>query len=149
VEILRLLGGSGFYDASYFPACTDRLEHAVLWENGEVLDLNTLVSSHTDLTLSEATFINDRGEISGFGTLANGETHAFVLIPCDGKHPEVVGCDYSLVDSTDAAQARLEQTWQATDAAASATKLSAAEATGKQRIPPVNRRHKFAELPPQ
>jgi len=145
----QVVGGSGFYDAPYFPACTDTVEHAVLWENGEALDLNTLVTSHTDLTLSEATFINDRGEISGFGTLANGETHAFVLIPCDGKHAEVMGCDYSLVDSSDAPQVRLEQTWQATDAVASTTKLSPAEANGKQRVPLLNRRQKLAELPPK
>jgi hypothetical protein len=34
------------------------------------------------LTLMEAVFINDRGEIGGFGTLPNGDTHDFLLVPC-------------------------------------------------------------------
>jgi hypothetical protein len=34
--------------------------------------------------------INDRGEIAGLGSLPNGETHAFLLIPC-GEGDE--GCE--------------------------------------------------------
>jgi probable HAF family extracellular repeat protein len=94
----QVVGGSGFYDASFFPACTDAVEHAVLWEDGKILDLNLLVSAPSDLTLNEATFINDRGEISGFGTLANGDAHAFALIPCEANHPDVEGCDYDPVE---------------------------------------------------
>ena len=59
----QVVGGSGFNAAPSFPACTDPVEHAVLWENGQILDLNAFVPSGSDLTLSEATFINDRGEI--------------------------------------------------------------------------------------
>ncbi len=98
----QVVGGSGVYLAPIFPTCTDAVEHAVLWENGQALDLNLLVTSTVDLTLNEATSLNDRGEISGFGTLANGDTHAFVLIPCDPNHPSVEGCDYSLVDNSPA-----------------------------------------------
>jgi hypothetical protein len=47
--------------------------------------------------------INDRGEIAGNAALSNGETHAFVLIPCDDDHPDVEGCDYSMVDATEVA----------------------------------------------
>ena len=78
----QVVGGSGFFDAPFFSACTDPVEHAVLWESGKIYDLNLLASPSNDLTLSEATFINDRGEISGFGTLSNGDQHAFLLIPC-------------------------------------------------------------------
>jgi probable HAF family extracellular repeat protein len=102
----QVVGGSGLYDAPYFPACTDAVEHAVLWENGKALDLTALVTSPTDLTLNEATYVNDRGEISGFGTLANGDTHAFVLIPCDINHPGIAGCDYSLMDLAAVAQSK-------------------------------------------
>jgi len=96
----QVVGGSGFNDSAFFPACTDAVEHAVLWEHGQILDLNSLASAPSGLTLNEATFINDRGEISGFGTLANGDTHAFVLLPCDENHSNVEGCDFNLVDTT-------------------------------------------------
>jgi hypothetical protein len=77
------VGGSGFYDAQFFPECTDPVEHAVLWEKGEILDLNNFVPPGSDLILAEAVFINDRGEIVSFGVLANGDVHAFLLIPCE------------------------------------------------------------------
>jgi probable HAF family extracellular repeat protein len=88
----QAVGGSGFNDAAFFPACTDAVEHAVLWENGDILDLNQFGPAGSQLTLNEATFINDRGEISGFASLPNGDTHAFVLIPCDEEHDNLEGC---------------------------------------------------------
>ena len=55
---------------------------AVLWENGgPAIDLNTFVPPGSDLTLMEAQFINDRGEITGRALLPNGDEHAYVLIP--------------------------------------------------------------------
>jgi hypothetical protein len=89
----QIVGGSGFYAAAFFPACTDPVEHAVLWENGKTLDLNSFVPQGTDLTLNEAFFINERGEISGFGTLSNGDQHAFLLIPCNDKHDGGGSCE--------------------------------------------------------
>jgi probable HAF family extracellular repeat protein len=82
-----IVGGSGFSAAPFFQGCTDAVEHAVIWENGQIFDLNLLVTNPSDLTLTEATFVNDKGEISGFGTLPNFDTHAFLLIPCDAKNP--------------------------------------------------------------
>lgn len=81
----QIVGGSGFYIADFFADCNDPVEHAVLWENGKILDLNNFVPPGNDLTLNEAFFINDSGEISGLGTLADGSQHAFLLIPCDGR----------------------------------------------------------------
>jgi len=75
--------------------------HAFLWENGgPMVDLNTLVPSGSSLTLTEATFINDRGEIAAQRVLPNGDTHTALLIPCDDDHPNVQGCDYSMVDAS-------------------------------------------------
>ena len=81
---------------------------AALWESdGSVVDLNTVVPPGSGLTLFEPGFINDRGEIIGKGPLANGDLRAFLLIPCDENHPGVAGCDYSLVQGSAPAAARL------------------------------------------
>ena len=78
----QVVGGSGLSDSAFFPACTDPVEHAFLWEHGRMIDLNAFVPGSSGLTLNEAVFINDSGEISGAGTLPNGDQHAFLLIPC-------------------------------------------------------------------
>lgn len=75
--------------------------HASLWENGgPMVDLNTLVAPGSDLTLTYAYFVNDRGEIAVSGALPNGDQHAVLLIPCDENHPHVEGCDYSLTEAS-------------------------------------------------
>lgn len=73
---------------------------AFLWENDSIVDLNTLISPNSALYLFAASFINDRGEIAAFGSLANGDQHALLLVPCDEEHPNVEDCDYSLVDNS-------------------------------------------------
>ena len=70
---------------------------AFLWEDGSIIDLNTLVSS--GLYLEVIATINDRGEIAGNGVDASDNNHAFMLIPCDEDHPEIEGCDYNLVEA--------------------------------------------------
>jgi probable HAF family extracellular repeat protein len=76
------------------------LGHAWLWENGgPMIDLNTLIPPGSGIQLTHSVSINDRGEISGDGVLPTGDHRAFVLIPCDEDHPDVEGCDYSLVDA--------------------------------------------------
>jgi probable HAF family extracellular repeat protein len=73
--------------------------HASLWENGgPMVDLNTLLASDSVVTVTYAFFINDRGEIAAQGALPNGDSHAVVLVPCDEDHPNIEGCDYSLVE---------------------------------------------------
>lgn len=63
--------------------CGGTLTHGFLWENGgPAIDLNTLVHS-SDIALTMPLYINDHGEIAGNGVLPNGDTHAFLLVPCE------------------------------------------------------------------
>src|SRR5260370_28109191 len=72
--------------------------HGFLSENGgPIVDLNNLVVPGSDLTVTTGLVINNRGEIAGRGILRNGDYHAILLIPCDENHPDIAGCDYSLV----------------------------------------------------
>ena len=73
-----------------------------LWEEGSIVDLNTLVPSDTKVHVAGAAAINDRGEIVAGGLPGDGSSRVVVLIPCDENHPGVKDCDYSLVDSATA-----------------------------------------------
>ena len=83
-------------------------EHAFLWENdGPMIDLNSLIPPSSSLQLVFASAIKDEGEIVGVGAppgwtpdTTNPCSHAYVLIPCDDDHPNVEGCDYSMVDAS-------------------------------------------------
>jgi probable HAF family extracellular repeat protein len=113
----QVIGNSDFFcdvDPNFPQGFPD---HAFLWENGDLVDLNSLVPSDSPLELvgvgplSQVAVpnINDRGEIVGVGAPPGCDDftscgHAFLLIPCDEGHPNVEGCDYSLVDTGSAAQ---------------------------------------------
>lgn len=71
----QIVGGSS--DCSTFL-------HAFLWQNGQIIDLNTRIPPGSGVQLTAALDINDRGEIVGNAALANGDQHAFLLIPCQG-----------------------------------------------------------------
>ena len=57
---------------------------ALLWENGVMTDLNTLIPAGSPWYLQSTATINNAGEITGQG-LINGEVHAFLLTPRHGE----------------------------------------------------------------
>ena len=59
--------------------------HGIIWENGEMKDLNTMFPADSNLYITMANEINDRGQVSGMGTVLSGphagEIHALVATP--------------------------------------------------------------------
>lgn len=55
--------------------------HAVLWQNGQVIDLNDRIPAHSGWILESAHAINDRGQIVGVGTHNGKHFQAFLLTP--------------------------------------------------------------------
>lgn len=76
----EIVGGSDIFIPSNFgsgPPGT-YVSHGFLYSNGQLQDLNDLISSNSGWVLGAASGINDRGEIVGTGTI-NGETHGYLL----------------------------------------------------------------------
>jgi probable HAF family extracellular repeat protein len=78
--------------------------HAYVWHDdnangvndaGEMKDLNGQFSDATWTTLVEARSLNDGGQIVGWGTKSNGETHAFLLTPAGFTPPPCPGASPS------------------------------------------------------
>lgn len=69
----------------YSEDCSGNFGRALLWENGHMTNLNAFVPLSSNLTLTVATFINDRGEIAAEGMLPNGDQRAVLLIPCNDE----------------------------------------------------------------
>lgn len=61
--------------------CQGNILHAVLWENGSIIDLSAQVLPGSGFTLVEPFVINDRGDIEANAFLPNGNVHAVVLKP--------------------------------------------------------------------
>ena len=59
---------------------TSGTQHAFLWQNGNMTDLNSLLGENSDWELTSALEINNQGQIIGIGLL-NGEERGFVLTP--------------------------------------------------------------------
>jgi probable HAF family extracellular repeat protein len=73
----QIVGQSWLFDGQNTTA-----SHAFLWEGaGPMIDLNTLITNYTDLNLTEANFITDRGWIVAQGQLLNGDLRTAILIP--------------------------------------------------------------------
>jgi probable HAF family extracellular repeat protein len=56
----------------------DSGQHAFLYQNGTLTDLNDLLPPDSGWTLEQARAINDAGQVVGYGDI-NGRTHAFLL----------------------------------------------------------------------
>jgi probable HAF family extracellular repeat protein len=54
---------------------------AWIWSNGTFQNLNNLIPPGSGFTLTDATAINDNGQIVANGSNATGQTHAFLLTP--------------------------------------------------------------------
>jgi probable HAF family extracellular repeat protein len=78
---------------------------AFLWENGDMVDLNSLVPPHPGIQLTGGdVYINDQGEIVIPGILSDGDVHAFLLTPCDDNHRDGGNCEERAEGATSAAQ---------------------------------------------
>ena len=122
---------------------------AFLSEDGSIVDLNALIPPGSSLHLGQTYTINDRGEIAGSGADSSDNDHAFLLIPCDEKHPGVVGCDYDPVEVVTEAEVRPVQTTR--PPAASPAKLSRTEMMTRFRFLRAgrNRRYGMPQTSPQ
>ncbi|HLY01625.1 MAG TPA: hypothetical protein VKR56_03925, partial [Candidatus Cybelea sp.] len=52
-----------------------------LWQNGSMIDLNTVIAPSKDLNLLFASNVNNRGEITGATVNASGVEQAVLLVP--------------------------------------------------------------------
>ena len=86
---LGTLGGTNSYGYSinirghvtgYSDIPGDSGQHAFLYRDGKMIDLNTLLPRSSKWTLLSGYGINDRGQITGYG-LIKGQTHAFLMTP--------------------------------------------------------------------
>jgi len=68
--------GQGFNDIA--------TAHALLWQNGSMINLQTKIAANSSWVLQQAEAINDRGQITGIG-LHNGQIRAFLLTPSEGE----------------------------------------------------------------
>jgi probable HAF family extracellular repeat protein len=75
---------------AYFFAPT--AAHAVIWENGVPINLNSLIvpGDSAGLYLGAALAINARGEIVGWGLTSTGEVHAMLAAPVDSADDDIL-----------------------------------------------------------
>jgi probable HAF family extracellular repeat protein len=72
-DLGQIVGNYRFYDSS-----NNRRQHACLYQNGSMIDLNDLLPPNSGWELHSANKINNKGQICGYGT-HNGLTRAFLM----------------------------------------------------------------------
>jgi probable HAF family extracellular repeat protein len=66
---------------------------AVVWKNGVMTDLNTLIPANSALYLLLAYSINSSGAITGLAfDSSDNQAHGFLATPCGRNHAEAEGC---------------------------------------------------------
>ena len=79
-------GASGINNAgqivgtSYYTAATNG-QHAFLYSNGVMTDLNTGIDPSLQITLNDAKGINDLGQIVAYGFISGQGYHSYLLTP--------------------------------------------------------------------
>jgi probable HAF family extracellular repeat protein len=63
-------------------------QHAFLYTNGTMQDLNLLIPPVSGITLTSAVGIDSSGRIVAYGTNASGQTEEFLLTPLEAPVPE-------------------------------------------------------------
>jgi probable HAF family extracellular repeat protein len=72
----------------YMENGTTLAEHAFLYSDGQMTNLNSLISPTAGWTLEVANAINDSGQIVGYGYAPDGHVESFLLTPV----PEPSAC---------------------------------------------------------
>ena len=63
-------------------------QHAFLYANGTMQDLNLLIPPLSGITLTSAVGIDAAGDIVAYGTNASGQSHEYLLTPAESPVPE-------------------------------------------------------------
>jgi probable HAF family extracellular repeat protein len=80
----------------------DSILHAFLYSGGALTDLNTLLPAGSGWVLSDASGINDSGQIVGTGINSLGEERAFVMTPVSDFNGDVTKDGYDIDNLFDA-----------------------------------------------
>jgi len=64
-------------------------QHAVVWQNGALIDLNSLLPANSGWVLNSATAINNNGEVAGMATFSGFATFGYTLSIGDASGPAV------------------------------------------------------------
>jgi probable HAF family extracellular repeat protein len=81
----RAINSAG--DIVGFSYTNSGIDHAFLYTNGSMSDLNTLIDPASGWTVGVALGINDSDQIVGSGTNALGQQHALLLTPVEVPEP--------------------------------------------------------------
>jgi probable HAF family extracellular repeat protein len=80
VSWARDINNAGLIVGSSMEGVFSADQWACIWQDNVIANLNDLISPGSGWTLQEATAVNERGWIVGYGRIG-GQTHAFLLTP--------------------------------------------------------------------